>query len=63
MPTTGIQRRPATSRTRGFTNRATNRTARRARGPRLIVLTAALALLATVVTIALWLMNQGRATA
>src|SRR5258708_5945117 len=38
MPTTGIQRLPAISRTIGLTKAATNRTARRARGPRLMAL-------------------------
>jgi hypothetical protein len=42
MPTTGIQRRPATIRTSGLTNIAAKRTIRRARGPNLIVLTEAL---------------------
>src|SRR5260370_29822818 len=38
MATTGIQRLPAISRTIGLTKAATNRTARRARGPRLMAL-------------------------
>src|SRR4029077_16399753 len=38
MPTTGIQRRPAINRMSGLTKAATKRTARRAPGPRLIVL-------------------------
>jgi hypothetical protein len=42
MPTIGIQRRPAMSRTSGLTNRAANRTIPRARGPRLMVLVAVL---------------------
>src|SRR4029077_19513287 len=60
MPTSGIQRRPASSRTSGFTNRAANRTTRRARGPRLIVMMLAL------IEMPPWclsLMNQGRRTA
>src|SRR5258708_8766948 len=38
MPTTGIQRLPAINKTIGLTKAATNRTARRARGPRLMAL-------------------------